>query len=111
MFHVVHEVPGRLRLRSRRLHRNPAAAEALTARLRAMEGVVAVEASPRTGSLLIRHDAAPGRAEALRAAFAAAPPTVTPSLPPLDTVMERLTEMLLEHLAERLLGAVAAALI
>lgn len=114
MFQIVHEVPGRLRLRSTRLWRNPALGAALADRLRAMQGVLSAEASPRTGSLLIHHDAAPGRAESLRAEFAAVPlpqrPAPVPA-PAMDAAVERLTTALLEHMAERLLGAVAAALI
>lgn len=111
MFQVVHEVPGRLRLRAARLWRNPELGATLAGRLRGEPGVLSVEVSPRTGSLLIRHDAAPGRAEALRAAFAAAPRPVEAPAPAIDAAVERLTAALLEHMAERLLGAVAAALI
>lgn len=111
MFEVVHEVPGRLRLRSHRLQRNPALAAAVVARLQASPGVLAAQASERTGSLLIHHDAAPGRAEMLCTQLAA-----TPAQPPapasvLDKAMDRLAAALLERLAEQLVGAVAAALI
>jgi hypothetical protein len=109
MFKVVHEVPGRLRLRSARLRQNPALAESLLAQLRAAPGVIAAEASLRTGSLLIRHDGAAGRADALRARLAATPYAAPPS--DADSAAERLAAILLERLAERMLGAVAVALI
>ena len=111
MYQVVHEVPGRLRLRSPRLAGNPELAATVAARLREAPGVLCAEASPRTGSLLILHDAAPGRAAALRSGLAATPLPATRPMPIIDPMSERLAAMLLERLAERLLGAVAAALI
>ena len=107
MFQVVHELPGRLRLRSPGLRRNPGFAAALAARLAGMPGVRAAEISLRTGSLLIRHDDAPGRSAALRADLGMAPA----AHPPSRALTERLVDVLLDRLADRLLGAVAAALI
>ncbi len=110
MFHVAHELPGRLRLRSSRLRRDPVLTEAMAARLRTSPGVLSVTVSPRTGSLLIHHDGAPGRADALRAKFAVTSGAQAPGRS-VDAAVERLTAALLGHMVERLLGAVAAALI
>lgn len=52
--HVVHALPGRVRLKSERL-KDPAVAERAEARLRSQPGVRAVEANPVTGSLLVVH--------------------------------------------------------
>ena len=103
MFQLVHEIPGRLRLRAASLRRDPRAAGALAAQLRAMPGVLAAEVNPRTGSLLIRHDAAPGRAAALLSRFAPVPAPPEP--------IGRLAEAVMDRAVERLLTALVAALL
>jgi hypothetical protein len=46
-------IPGRMRLKVKELKRNPALADQIEGRLRAMEGVTEARASPATGSVLI----------------------------------------------------------
>lgn len=53
---VASSIPGRLRLRAPGL-RNPVQLEKLQAAIAQWSGVLAVEANPTTGSLLIRYDA------------------------------------------------------
>lgn len=107
MFEVVHEVPGRLRLHATALRGNAALADRVLADLRTAPGVRAASANLRTGSVLIRHDAAPGRAAWLRHRLSAAPP----SAPTRDGTAVRVVDAVLEHVAAKLLGAVAVALI
>lgn len=54
--HLVHRAPGRYRLRIPRCRGDVAFFETLADVLSAMEEVEAVEANPRTGGVLIRHD-------------------------------------------------------
>ncbi|HTU02803.1 MAG TPA: hypothetical protein VMG58_13335 [Candidatus Sulfotelmatobacter sp.] len=56
---LLHAIPGRIRLRLPALHGNPALAEQLRGGLGLVPGILAAEASPFTGSLLIVYD--PGR--------------------------------------------------
>lgn len=55
---IVASIPGRLRLRDKRL-REPERCRALGDALRAVTGVVSVEIAPATGSVLVHYD--PGR--------------------------------------------------
>jgi hypothetical protein len=57
----IHHVRGRLRVRNSRLKRSPATARTAVAALRAITGVVSVEANIVTGSLLVYYD--PNRLE------------------------------------------------
>jgi hypothetical protein len=52
-----HHISGRLRTRYPQLKNNPARAKAAEAAIRNIDGVLSVEASTITGSLLIRYDA------------------------------------------------------
>jgi copper chaperone CopZ len=51
-----HHVPGRLRVTSSKLKRNPAAAARLQTALQELSGVRSVTVSPITGSILIHYD-------------------------------------------------------
>jgi copper chaperone CopZ len=53
---IVHEIPGRLRVRLPALRRNEANAARITAALRSLDGVSGVEASTVTGSLVVTYD-------------------------------------------------------
>jgi Heavy metal associated domain 2 len=53
---VAHAIPGRIRLKIEGLRANPGLAQRLEERLSGTAGVRHVEASPVTGSLLIRYD-------------------------------------------------------
>ncbi|MEJ2061092.1 MAG: hypothetical protein P8Y64_11515 [Gammaproteobacteria bacterium] len=56
MTHYVHHVPGRLRVRTPVLKRNPELARQTCERLQARPGVEDVQASTVTGSLVIAYD-------------------------------------------------------
>ena len=60
-----HHISGRLRTRYPQLKNNPARARAAEAAIRNIHGVISVEASTITGSLLIRYDAHAPQREAL----------------------------------------------
>lgn len=52
----MHNVPGRLRVKSPLLKRNSAAADELKKALSTMQGIAAVDFNPTTGSLLINYN-------------------------------------------------------
>ena len=54
---IVSATPGRARLRVHGLRGDTARADELTARLRVLDGIIAVEAKALTGTLLVRFDA------------------------------------------------------
>ncbi|MFW5816031.1 MAG: HMA2 domain-containing protein [Wenzhouxiangella sp.] len=56
MSHYFHHVPGRIRIRSRRLRSNVAHAQALVAHLLETEGVQDVKTNERNGSITIHYD-------------------------------------------------------
>ena len=56
MSHYFHHVPGRIRIRSRRLRSDVAHAQSLVARLTETEGVTAVKTNERNGSITINYD-------------------------------------------------------
>jgi hypothetical protein len=56
MSHYFHHVPGRIRIRSRRLRSDVAHAESLVARLVETEGVNDVRINERNGSITIHYD-------------------------------------------------------
>ncbi|MGE0825753.1 MAG: HMA2 domain-containing protein [Candidatus Binatia bacterium] len=65
---VVHAIPGRIRLKVAQVRDNPTLATEIQHRLTSLTGVRQVEASARTGSVLILYDAAIlANAESLRA--------------------------------------------
>lgn len=53
--HVVHSIPGRLRLRARNLYGRPRSADHLVRKLSAIQGVHHVEANPNTGSVTMHY--------------------------------------------------------
>jgi hypothetical protein len=55
---VVHAIPGRVRLKVAGVKDNPDLAAALEERLLGLDGVLRVEVSPRTGSVLLLYEAA-----------------------------------------------------
>ncbi len=56
MPHYIHHLPGRLRIKSRQLKRNPGAISSACSLLANHHGIDAVEANSVTGSLLITYD-------------------------------------------------------
>ncbi len=56
MSYYMHNVPGRLRVKSPLLKRNAGAAEELKKTLSTMPGIAAVDFNPTTGSLLINYN-------------------------------------------------------
>jgi Heavy metal associated domain 2 len=56
--HVVHAMPGRIRLRVDKVKGNPAFAQKAQNKLGRVPGITQVEAKPLTGSVLIYYDAA-----------------------------------------------------
>lgn len=60
-----HHISGRLRTRYAQLKNNPALARNVTSALKRIDGVLAVEASTITGSLLIHYDAGKTGSDAL----------------------------------------------
>src|SRR5438105_2722282 len=64
LIHLVHELPGRLRLRLWWLRDAPAEATPLCDRLAQVDGVIEVRCRPATGSLLFSYD--PERTDAGR---------------------------------------------
>jgi hypothetical protein len=67
--HVVHTMPGRLRLRVDKVKGNPAFAQKAQDKLGRVPGINQVEAKPQTGSVLIYYDAAALLAEGALAAL------------------------------------------
>jgi hypothetical protein len=57
MIRIASSVPGRMRLRGAPLH-DPSVLDHLSGRIASWRHVAAVEANPRSGSLLVRYDAA-----------------------------------------------------
>lgn len=56
MSYYLHNVPGRLRVKSPLLKRNSAAADELKMALSTIQGIAAVDFNPTTGSLLINYN-------------------------------------------------------
>ena len=52
---VVHSIPGRIRLRARKIHGQPKSAEALMRKLSVITGLQNVEANPTTGSITMHY--------------------------------------------------------
>jgi copper chaperone CopZ len=67
--HVVHYMPGRVRLRVDKVKGNPAFAQKAQKKLSQVPGIKKVEAQPRTGSVLVHYDAAALLAEGTLAAL------------------------------------------
>ena len=56
MSYYMHNIPGRLRVKSPRLKRNDAAEDELRMALSTIQGIAAVDFNPVTGSLLINYN-------------------------------------------------------
>src|SRR4030081_409593 len=69
MTRYIHHISGRLRTRYPQLRNNPRGVRATEAAIRQIKGVLSVEASAVTGSLLIRYDPAGVERETLLAAI------------------------------------------
>jgi hypothetical protein len=65
MSFYLHEVPGRLRIKTPDLKRNPGKARILQRRLNALAGVVSASVNAVTGSLLVHYDPEIVRSEAI----------------------------------------------
>lgn len=65
MTSYTHHIPGRLRTRYPQLKNNPARARIVAAAICNIDGVLSVETSAVTGSMLIRYDTHAGKREAL----------------------------------------------
>ncbi|MCS6786418.1 MAG: hypothetical protein NZ524_05230 [Thiobacillaceae bacterium] len=114
----IHHVPGRLRVKSPGLKRNPHAAQEAVRYLQQVEGVMHTEANPVTGSLLIHYDhnrvAAQTLLNSLRS-LGHLPPGQVPPLPLQgpgwgqqlsDRIVQKLVETALERSATALIAAV-----
>lgn len=122
-----HHISGRLRARYPQLKNNPARARAAEAALRRIDGVLSVEASTVTGSLLIRYEPdARGRQALLDAVYAskrqlgltgapAASAAAAAAVPAPATlagrVADKALDMLVEKCIERSTYALFAALL
>jgi copper chaperone CopZ len=56
MAHYIHHVPGRLRVRTPAVKRNPAGAAALREAIETLAGVTRAEVNPLTGSVTVHYD-------------------------------------------------------
>ncbi len=56
MSYYMHNIPGRLRVKSPRLRKNDAGADELRIALSTMQGIAAIDFNPTTGSLLINYN-------------------------------------------------------
>lgn len=121
----IHHITGRLRTRYPQLKNNPARARAVEAAIRRLDGVISVEASTITGSLLIRYDAHATRNQALLESLFQAkrqlglmqvqhsPARIAnPAVPALaESVTDKLLGMAVEKCIERSAFALFAALL
>jgi Heavy metal associated domain 2 len=65
MSHDFHHVPGRLRIRSRRVKGNRVAAQRVCSALEGAGGITAIKANPLTGSVTITYDSSATDEEAV----------------------------------------------
>ena len=86
---IVSATPGRTRLRVQGLRGDQARADELSARLRALDGVTAVEAKALTGTLLVRFDARRVTLQEIRAALEPRRPTACTGRRPGDRPLLR----------------------
>jgi hypothetical protein len=107
MLSIVHEIPGRLRLRGPRLKGRPDDSVALADAARNLPGVSEVCANPLTGSLVVCYDPAAGnRDEIVRAVGGTLQQAVQPTPVVMGSIMEAIIERLLSHAARALVAAV-----
>lgn len=119
MSHYIHNLPGRLRVKSPTLKRNEGPARQAKDHIDRVHGVLASEVNPVTGSLLIRYDANLVNAQTLldslrdlghvpqhHAAPAAYGAATDAAQRLSDTVVNKLVETLIERSATALIAAV-----
>ena len=124
MTRYIHHISGRLRTRYPQLRNNPRGVRATEAAIRQIKGVLSVEASAVTGSLLIRYDPAGVERETLLAAIQETKlklGLIQPSQPPVpssvnhvsrsEKLCDKVLGMLLEKCIERSAIAIFAALL
>jgi len=127
VFHIVHEVPGRVRLEAATLKGDAAACAAVEACLADLPGIHSARASPLTGSLTVIHDGFAACRKALMRAlerFSCAPvegevphPVMArnPRKPSADSLAMRVAKIGLEqtvsNITERAIQIAAAALL
>lgn len=122
MTHYLHHVPGRIRVRSMAVKRNPAKAETVRAALSGLDGVHEVDVRTVTGSITINYDADVTSMQDIvglmkaRGYIAATAPTQTTQAfdgltPQTDKVAKFVAGMAVEKVLERSATALIAALI
>lgn len=127
IFHIAHEVPGRVRLEAAMLKGDAAACAAAEAWLSELPGIHSVQANPLTGSLTILHGGSAACRKAIMRAlerFSRAPvdgevphPVMTPSSrkPSPDSLAKQVArigiEQTVSHITERAIQIAAAALL
>lgn len=127
VFHIVHEVPGRIRLEAAILKGDSAACAAAEACLSDMAGIRSVQANPLTGSLIVVHDSSAASRKAVMRAlerFSRAPvagevphPVMAPAprRPSAESLATRVAKIGLEqavsNITERAIQVAAAALL
>ncbi|HYZ21299.1 MAG TPA: hypothetical protein VE690_03995, partial [Rhodopila sp.] len=127
VFHIVHEVPGRVRLEAVPLKGDAAACAAAEACLSDLPGIRSVRANPLTGSLTAVHDGSAASRKAIMRAlerFSRAPvegevphPVMAPSAgkPSADSLAKRVARIGLEqavsNITDRAIQIAAAALL
>jgi hypothetical protein len=116
MVEMVHQVPGRLRIRILGTKGNPGEAARVKARIESMRGVCAATVNAVTGSVVIHYDPRTTRVEAIAAGLqldavsAAAMPGLAGLKPVARRIGQRLARSLIETLLERSAMALIAAL-
>ena len=97
---LLHELPGRLRVREPAIKGHPASAAALAAKLRALPGVTRASASAVTGSVVVEHGGARGAILRSLDIDPQSPSAVSPASTdpgPIESLAAAITEWLLEH--------------
>jgi hypothetical protein len=106
MLWIVHEIPGRLRLRGARLKGRPDQGAALADAARNLPGVSEAHANPLTGSLVVCYDPVTGsRDEIVRAVGGTQREMQLPSIV-MGPITEAIVDRLLSHAAHALVAAV-----
>jgi Heavy metal associated domain 2 len=114
---IVHQLPGRLRIRAAWLKGDAGAGEEVKYRLAQIAGVKAVRANASTGSLLVEYDAAavsPGKIiNAFRKTGCNPPPAKAPERTPgwVDELANSVGQWLVQVAAERIALTIIGALV
>ena len=107
---LLHEVPGRLRVRDPAIAGDASRAASRAALVQALPGIRRVKANPLTGSLVVEHDGAPERRDAILAALGLAT-HASPILAPPSRRIEALFDAIVDRLLERILRTAVAVLL